>query len=93
LYHTKTADMSFSIPDVGQPFSVSFDRYDTTFDGVIISIDPDPNEIDRKYKVQITNKADYDYNGNPYPQPDCVVEVEKKWFDPETGRKIKLLVN
>jgi len=79
--------MKTIIPDIGIPFKVSFANYNRTFNGVIVSIDPDSE--DQKYTVQVTDKKDTDtYSVTHYP--NTVIKVEALWFSPETGRKITI---
>ncbi len=79
------------IPTINTKFSVSFNRNDNTFTGLIISIDNNPENSDRKYRIMQTNRISSE-RGYPYSLPDSFIEVETNWFDTElTGRKITLL--
>lgn len=78
-----------NIPSVGQRFKVTHSKYKEHFIGVIISVDNNPENSDRQFKIAQSERTNYDAIGRPYTQPDSVIEVERNWFDAElTGRKI-----
>lgn len=79
------------IPEINKPFKVSFNRDKYSFIGVIVSIDRNPLNTDRQYKIEQSKRIGFDASGNPYLLKNSVIEVERNWFNKETGRKISIL--
>lgn len=76
----------------GNHIEVSFNNYKDTFKGLIVSIDNNPVNSDRKYKIKQFDRVKFDYSGRPYKVEDSFIEVEENWFNTElTGRKIKIV--
>ncbi len=81
-----------NIPLIGHRFKVTHHKHKEHFIGVIISIDNNPENSDRQFKIAQSKRTHYDAIGHPYTYPDSIIEVERNWFDAElTGRKITLL--
>jgi len=81
-----------NIPTVGQMFKVTFDKTTDSFIGKIFAVDLNPENSDRKYKIEQTKRERKDITGHPYSFPDSIIEVEENWFNTElTGRKISII--